>query len=163
MPYAANPYWDTHAKNFPIIRLLCPPLDAGWAALVDDLADRGLLDSTLVVWMGEMGRTPKVSRGGGRDHFGRAWSAVLGGAGVKGGAVVGSTTPDGEHVKDRPIVPTDLLATILSAVGLDPGMQFSARDGVPVDRLDPQKAMAAGQTRRLVDAKANPVTEVLTG
>ncbi|MCA1684378.1 MAG: DUF1501 domain-containing protein [Planctomycetia bacterium] len=138
--------WDTHQQNFDAVEKLCGVLDAGWSTLLTDLRSRGLLDRTLVVWMGEFGRTPKINESAGRDHFPNAWSAVLSGGGVKGGQAVGDTGPDGEQVKDRPVAVPDLLATILKALGIDPTNQNVAENGRPI---------------RLVDPKARPVEGVL--
>ena len=96
--------WDTHAQNFPTIKnTLAPPLDQGLTALLEDLAERGLLDSTLVVMMGEFGRTPKINPNAGRDHHGRANSVLLAGAGIPGGLVIGRT--DAERRQPRPTAP----------------------------------------------------------
>ncbi len=95
--------WDTHAQNFDAVEKLCNVLDAGWATLMTDLRSRGLLEHTLIVWMGEFGRTPKINESAGRDHFPNAWSTVLAGGGIRGGQVIGNTGADGEEVKDRPV------------------------------------------------------------
>ncbi len=87
--------WDTHVENFKSVQSLSETLDAGFATLIADLADRGLLSSTLMVWMGEFGRTPKINANNGRDHFPVAWSTVLMGGGIRGGQVIGKTEPDG--------------------------------------------------------------------
>src|SRR5262245_8161542 len=84
--------WDTHAQNFTMVKSLSEVLDAGWASLMNDLKSRGLLDSTLIVWMGEFGRTPTINGARGRDHYPNAWSTVLAGGGIKGGQVVGKTS-----------------------------------------------------------------------
>ena len=153
--------WDTHSDNFKNLKVLLPLLDGTMSALLADLKDRGLLDQTLVVWMGEFGRTPKFNqKGGGRDHFARAWTVALAGAGLRTGQVVGRTSPDGETVDDRPITARDLMATICLALGIDPAMEFSARDGKPVAKNDSIQQMV-GQAVRLLDASANPVKEVL--
>ena len=110
--------WDTHRDNFPRTRALSLECDAAAAALVEDLRRRGLLDTTLVVWMGEFGRTPR-STGGGRNHWARAWSSVLIGGGIRGGRVVGRTDRDGAEVVDRPITVPDFLATVCSVLGVD--------------------------------------------
>ena len=89
--------WDTHAQNFDAVKSLCGVLDAGWSTLMIDLRSRGLLDDTLIVWMGEFGRTPKINESAGRDHFPNAWSTVLAGGGLKGGQVIGDTGADGER------------------------------------------------------------------
>src|SRR5262249_51915048 len=112
--------WDTHRDNFETVRELSQVLDAGWSTLIDDLEARGLLDQTLVVWMGEFGRTPKINGDNGRDHFPTAWTAVLGGGGIHGGQVVGRTSAGGEIVEQRPVTVPDLLATVCRALGIDP-------------------------------------------
>lgn len=128
--------WDTHANNFDQVRQLSEVLDPAWATLMSDLRDRGLLESTLVLWMGEFGRTPKINENAGRDHFPQAWSVVLGGAGIKGGQVVGSTTASGEEVQDRPVKTADLYATILSALGIDPTSENVSPEGRPIAIVD---------------------------
>jgi hypothetical protein len=110
--------WDTHRDNFPRTRALSLECDAAMAALVTDLESRGLLDSTLVVWMGEFGRTPQCG-GGGRNHWSRAWSSVLIGGGIRGGQVVGRTDRDGATVVDRPISVPDFLGTVCTILGID--------------------------------------------
>ncbi len=137
--------WDTHAQNFDAVGRLGAVLDAGWASLMTDLRSRGMLDSTLIVWMGEFGRTPKINENAGRDHFPNAWSTVLGGGGLKGGQAIGSTGEDGMEVRDRPVSVPDLLATVVKALGLDPMAQNVADNGRPI---------------RLVDPKARPIAEV---
>jgi uncharacterized protein (DUF1501 family) len=138
--------WDTHANNFELVRSLSGTLDRAWATLLADLADRGLLDRTLVVWMGEFGRTPKINPRNGRDHYPGAWSVVLGGGGIKGGQVVGRTSKDGLRVEDRPVSAPDLMATICLALGLDPRKQNPSNVDRPI---------------RLADPSAKPVKEVL--
>jgi len=110
--------WDTHRDNFPRVRALSLECDAAMAGLVTDLKSRGLLDSTLIVWMGEFGRTPQCT-GGGRNHWSRAWSTVLIGGGIKGGQVVGRTDRDGATVVDRPISVPDFLGTVCTILGVD--------------------------------------------
>lgn len=138
--------WDTHDNNFEQVKNLCGTLDNGWATLMRDLRDRGLLDSTLVVWMGEFGRTPGINPRSGRDHFPVAWSVVLGGGGVQGGSIIGRTSADGLAVEDRPVRVPDLMATIFLALGLDPEKQNMSNVGRPI---------------RLADPVAKPVREVL--
>lgn len=138
--------WDTHQGNFPAVRALCEALDAGWAALATDLADRGLLEDTLIVWMGEFGRTPVINTTAGRDHFAEAWSVVLGGGGIKGGQVVGQTGKDGMKVEDRPVAAADLMATICRALGIDPWKQNMSGIGRPI---------------RIADPEAQPIEEIL--
>jgi hypothetical protein len=110
--------WDTHRDNFPRTRALSRECDVAMAALVEDLDRRGLLGTTLVVWMGEFGRTPRCA-GGGRNHWARAWSSVLIGGGIKGGQVVGRTDRDGAAVVDRPVGVPDFLATVCTILGID--------------------------------------------
>jgi Protein of unknown function (DUF1501) len=110
--------WDTHRDNFPRTRALSRDCDVALAALVEDLHQRGLLDSTLIVWMGEFGRTPQCT-GGGRNHWARAWSTVLVGGGIKGGQVVGRSDRHGAEVVDRRIRVTDFLGTLCTILGID--------------------------------------------
>jgi len=138
--------WDTHYDNFAAVQRLCGTLDRPWSALLQDLKDRGLLESTLVVWMGEFGRTPVINPQVGRDHYPKAWSVVLGGGGIRGGTVVGRTSDDGLTVEDRPVTTPDLLATICLALGLDPKKQNLSNVGRPI---------------RLVDFDARPVEEIV--
>jgi len=126
IPYITINYggWDTHKEHFPAMRQKLPQFDAGMATLLQDLSDRGLLDSTIVWCTGEFGRTPKVDSGsawnGGRHHFGPVFSAVLAGGGFKGGRVVGASDAKGETVKDRPVYPWDLLGSMYEMLGIDP-------------------------------------------
>lgn len=129
--------WDTHGENFNAVKQLSGVLDPAWATLMSDLKDRGLLDSTLIVWMGEFGRTPKINPNNGRDHFPAAWSTVLSGGGIRGGQVVGKTSPDGMRVDDRPVNVGDLIATICRGVGLDPSKQNLSSLGRPIRLADP--------------------------
>jgi len=112
--------YDTHADNFNGHKSLLPTMEQGWAALLDDLEDRGLLDDTLVVWMGEIGRTPRINNRSGRDHYVKAWTAALAGGGVKGGLVYGETDRDGVDVKDSPVTEGDFFATVYTTLGIDP-------------------------------------------
>ena len=123
--------WDTHVDNFKSVTSLSETLDAGWSALVDDLKDRGMLDSTLIVWMGEFGRTPKINPNNGRDHFPLAWSTVLMGGGIHGGQAIGKTAADGMSVVERPVVVGDFLATICRGLGIDPTQQNVSNVGRP--------------------------------
>lgn len=135
--------WDTHGGNFPTVRELSAELDAGWSALIDDLDTRGLLSSTTIVWMGEFGRTPQINGSAGRDHFPAAWSAVLGGGGIRGGQAHGRTSADGMTVEEGKIDVGDLLATLCVALGIDPrrqntsdiGRPFKIADGMPVKQV----------------------------
>ncbi len=112
--------YDSHADNFSWHRGLVPPMEHAWAGLMTDLADRGLLENTLIVWMGEIGRTPRINNRNGRDHYVRCWSTALAGCGIKGGLVYGESDQDGVNVKDNPVTEGDFFATIYQALGIDP-------------------------------------------
>jgi len=124
--------WDTHTDNFNQVRGLSQVLDPAWSTLMRDLRDRGMLEHTLVVWMGEFGRTPVINPTGGRDHFPIAWSTVLGGAGIKGGQAYGSSGPDGMKVVDKPVKGPEFLATICAALGIDPKKENFTDEGRPI-------------------------------
>ncbi|HEV3027861.1 MAG TPA: DUF1501 domain-containing protein, partial [Planctomycetota bacterium] len=113
--------WDTHVDNFKSLEPLLGTLDLGFSGLLGDLRCRGLLSSTLVVWMGEFGRTPLINRQKGRDHYGQAFTVALAGGGIAGGRVVGKTDPEGFEIVQDPVTVPDLFATILRAMGSDPG------------------------------------------
>src|SRR5262249_31502085 len=135
---------------FPTTRRNCEALDPAMSALIEDLKDRGLLDSTLVVWMGEFGRTPKFEHtvktaGPGRGHFGRAWSTVLVGGGIQGGQVIGRTDRIGGTVEDRPVTAADFMATICQVLGID----WRKNNQGP-----------GGRTVPLVQKGANPIREL---
>jgi hypothetical protein len=128
-----NTCWDTHQGNFPKLKdLLCPLFDQAFPAFIEDLHERGLLETTLVVALGEFGRTPKLgqftqstnTQKTGRDHWPHAFTALLAGGGVRGGQVYGETTADAGYVRDRPVTPADLTATILYHLGIDPGQHY---------------------------------------
>ncbi len=138
--------WDTHQQNFAAVKGLLGVLDPAWATLMKDLKDRGLLESTQIVWMGEFGRTPKINPQVGRDHFPAAWTSVLCGGGIKGGQVIGKTSADGMKVEDRPVSVQDLFSTMCHALGLDPMKQNLSNVGRPI---------------RLADPTAKPITEIL--
>jgi hypothetical protein len=124
--------WDTHLNNFATVRALSAELDAGWATLMTDLDERGLLDSTTILWMGEFGRTPKINQQGGRDHFPAAWSCVLAGGGIRGGLAHGRTSDDGMTVEDGKVDVGDVLATLCKAIGVDPETQNISEVGRPI-------------------------------
>ena len=111
--------WDTHRDNFPRTRTLSAEADIGMAALIDDLEERGRLDSTLILWMGEFGRSPQITSGGGRNHWARAWSSALVGGGIRGGQVIGKTDATASEVVDRPISIVDFMATLCTLLGID--------------------------------------------
>jgi hypothetical protein len=120
-------YWDTHARNFPQLKNdLLPPFDLGFSALLDDLHQRGLLDETLVVCLGEFGRTPAINRDAGRDHWAACNSVVLAGGGVRGGRIHGASDRNAAYPAAMPVSPGDLAATIYHALGVD--LQLELRD-----------------------------------
>jgi hypothetical protein len=126
--------WDTHQNNFKSLKeRKLPVLDRAYAALLQDLSDRGLLDSTLVVWFGDFGREPKINPSAGRDHWASAGVACMGGGGVKRGEVVGATNPLGEFVIDSPVTPQDLAATIYHALGVPLHTWYRSQDGRPIE------------------------------
>jgi uncharacterized protein (DUF1501 family) len=128
--------WDTHQNNFERTKRLMGILDPAMSALLDELDRRGLANETLVVWMGDFGRTPRINPNDGRDHHPAAWSAVLAGAGIRGGVAHGETDADGAKVvKDAVPVP-NLLATIATVLGLDPGDTAVSPAGRPIALTD---------------------------
>ncbi len=137
-----NPGWDTHQNLDTQLRAgytgakvgvgLIPSLDLAISALLDDLSDRGLLESTLIVVMGEFGRTPKLNTSAGRDHWPRVFSVLLAGGGVKGGQVIGSSDKTGESPHEHPVTPADLAATMFTLLGLDPQLTLQTADGRPI-------------------------------
>jgi hypothetical protein len=142
-PDDGQTFWDTHGNNFPSLKnRLMPPADIAFAALLDDLIARGLLAETLVIWVGEFGRTPRVENAG-RQHWPRCYSAVLAGGGVPGGGVYGSSDKLGAHPATNPVSPPDLTATIYHALGIDPtaeiqdpgGRPWKIADGTPLRQL----------------------------
>jgi hypothetical protein len=139
--------WDTHINNFDTVRRLSEVLDPAWATLIDDLKQRGLLESTLIVWMGEFGRTPRINGNQGRDHWANAWSTVLAGGGIRGGQAVGQTSADGMNIEsERHTSVPDFICTIAHALGLDPTRQNMSNVGRPI---------------RLVEPSGRPLQEVL--
>ena len=124
--------WDTHAKNFEALETeLLPMLDQGLSALLDDLAARGLSDSTLVAVFGEFGRTPRINKDAGRDHWGSCQSILLAGGGIPGGRVVGQSDRIGAYPASEPIDPVDVHATIYQRLGLDPAQTVQDHLGRP--------------------------------
>lgn len=144
-----NRGWDTHENLYTRLKEgytgakvpvgLVPSLDRALTALIQDLEERGMLEETLIVVMGEFGRTPKLNTNGGRDHWPRVFSVALAGGGVAGGQVVGSSDSVGEGPKDRPVTPSDLAATIYTLLGIDPKLELHTNDGRPV-RVAPYEA-----------------------
>jgi len=128
--------WDTHSDNFESCRnRLVPPMDQAFAALLQDLHDRGLLASTLVVWMGEFGRTPQVNSLAGRDHWPNTGCAVFAGAGIRGGQVIGATDEKGAAPKERKVSPEDVARTIYHKLGIDPAKEYLTPQDCPVKLL----------------------------
>jgi hypothetical protein len=125
--------WDMHADIFQTLsdRKL-PELDKAMGALVSDLADRGMLDDTAIIWMGEFSRTPNINGGGGRDHWARSWSVVVGGAGFKRGVAVGETSSDGKEVVTEPYSSQDVMASVLKSLGISLETTFTAKNGRPM-------------------------------
>lgn len=143
---AGSPLWDTHRNNAGRVRdVLCPQFDHTFATLIADLQSRGLLDETLVVVMGEFGRSPKINAAGGRDHWGSCFSVALAGAGIGGGQIIGASDRLGAFPSSRPVTPPDLAATIFHLLGLDPASEF----------IDP-----IGRPRRLTD-NGQPLRELI--
>ena len=128
--------WDTHVDNFTTVASLCAELDAGWASLMEDLQSRGLLESTTILWLGEFGRTPRINRNAGRDHFPAAWSCVFAGGGIAGGQVFGKTSPDGMHVEEAKVGVGDILATLCTAIGVAPGRKNISNTNRPISIVD---------------------------
>lgn len=129
----ANRDWDTHGNNFTDLKnTLLPPTDRGVTALLKDLDARGLLDETLVVWMGDMGRTPRVNKEAGRDHWSYCYSVLLAGGGVKGGQVYGSSDRSAAYPSTNPVSPADIAATIFHCLGIDPRSEMIDQQGRPI-------------------------------
>jgi hypothetical protein len=127
-----NGHWDTHGKNTEGLKQVMPIMDQAYSALLEDLGDRGLLDETLVVWMGEFGRTPKINGGGGRDHWGPVFSVALAGGGIQGGRVYGASDSIGGYPKDGRVQPQDLTATIFHCLGIRHDSEMHDALGRPV-------------------------------
>jgi uncharacterized protein (DUF1501 family) len=159
VPYVTINYkggWDTHKQNFQVMRRRLPEMDKGMATLLQDLAEHGLLDSTIVWWSGEFGRTPKVQWeapwNGGRNHHGQVFSAVVAGGGFKGGQVVGASDAKGEAVKERPVYPCDLIGSMYELLGIDPDAKLPHPQGLTV-RATPSvadKALTGGRLKEIV-------------
>lgn len=115
--------WDTHDDNFDRSKKLCEQFDNPTSVLVNDLADRGLLDQTLILWMGEFGRTPKINPRAGRDHYPRAFSVAMAGCGVHGGQVIGATDAQGADITEQPVQVADLFHTVFHGLGIDPNLE----------------------------------------
>jgi len=133
--------WDTHQKNNERVGKLADQVDPAFAALVHDLKQRRMLDRTLIVWMGEFGRTPKINANAGRDHFPKVFNVALAGAGIKGGQVIGASSPDGADVKDHPVTVPDLLASVCHALKIDPNKETMTPIGRPIKIVDSGKTV----------------------
>src|SRR5664279_833217 len=158
VPYVTINYqgWDTHRQNFQTMQQKLPQMDKGLATLMQDLAERGLLESTIVWWSGEFGRTPKVMWeapwNGGRNHWGKVFSAVLAGGGFKGGHVVGASDATGETVKDRPVYPCDLIGSMYELLGIDPAAKLPHPQGLVVNATPSaaDKAPTGGRLKEII-------------
>jgi hypothetical protein len=141
--------WDTHQNNFTRVRQLTETVDPAISQLVIDLRDRGLLDSTLIIWMGDFGRTPRINARGaqpGRDHYPRAWSSVMLGGGIRGGQVIGRTDAEAATVVDRPVSTLDFMASVCRVMGIDYTKQIQTPIGRPI---------------RIVERGANPINGLI--
>jgi uncharacterized protein (DUF1501 family) len=139
---AALPGWDTHFDNFTKTRSLCSQLDQPFAYLLKDLDERGMLDRTLVVWMGEFGRSPRINPRAGRDHFPRAFSVALAGGGIRGGRVLGGTDRGGEEVAGPAVSEKDLFQTIYKSLGIDAAKEMMSPIGRPIKFVDGGRPVA---------------------
>ncbi len=128
--------WDTHQNNFDRVKTLSGTVDPAFAALIQDLRDRGRLERTLVIWMGEFGRTPRINANSGRDHFPRAYSVALAGAGIKGGQAIGATNEAGTEITRQPVTVPDLFCTFCHALSIDPRKENMTPIGRPIKIVD---------------------------
>ena len=136
--------WDTHQQNHEKVGKPRPSRSIpAFAALITDLKQRGMLRNTLVVWMGEFGRTPKINPNAGRDHFPKVFNVALAGGGVKGGQVIGSSNADGSDVKDHPVSVPDLLASFCHTLKVDTAKEMMSPIGRPIKIVDGGKPVAA--------------------
>jgi uncharacterized protein (DUF1501 family) len=134
--------WDNHQNIFPTFSgQKLPTLDRAMAALVEDLEQRGLLQDTAIMWMGEFSRTPRINGTAGRDHWARSWSVVVGGAGMKGGIAVGKTNEDGTSVETEPYTSQDVMASICKALGISLETTFTSKSGRPMKIANAGKVM----------------------
>jgi uncharacterized protein (DUF1501 family) len=133
--------WDTHQDNFERVKKLSETADPALASLVTDLKERGLLERTLVIWMGEFGRAPKINPRTGRDHYPRAFNVALAGCGIKGGQVIGSTNSDGTDVHSRPVSVPDLFCTFYQALKINARKENMSSLGRPIKIMDKGEAV----------------------
>jgi hypothetical protein len=130
------PGWDTHQDNHERVKALAAQVDPAFATLITDLKQRGRLERTLVIWMGEFGRTPKMNPNAGRDHFPRCFNVALAGGGIRGGQVIGASGADGSEPKDRPVAVNDLLASFCRSLHIDPARENMSPVGRPIKIVD---------------------------
>jgi len=155
VPYVTINYrgWDTHKQHFETMRRKLPEMDTGMATLLQDLSDRGLLETTIIWWSGEFGRGPKVQWeppwNGGRSHYGKCFSAVVAGGGFKGGHVVGASNEKGTEVAERPVYPEDLIASMYELLGIDPDGPLPNARGLKVQVM-PSTEDSGGRLREIV-------------
>ena len=128
-----NGGWDNHGNIFPTLRdTKLPTIDRAMSALVEDLTERGLWEDTVVIWMGEFSRTPRINGNAGRDHWARSWSVAVGGGDIKGGMAVGATSEDGTKVITEPYSSEDLMATVCKGLGISLNTTFTSRNNRPM-------------------------------
>lgn len=155
VPYVTINYrgWDTHKQHFQTVRRKLPEMDRAMAALLQDLDDRGLLDTTIIWWSGEFGRGPKIlwepPWNGGRSHYGKCFCAVVAGGGFKGGRVVGASNENGTEVQQRPVYPQDLLASMYELLGIDPDGPLPNSRGLQVQVM-PSSKNSAGRLKEIM-------------
>ena len=129
--------WDNHRDIFPVLKdQRLPELDQAMSALVEDLNQRGLLETTTLIWMGEFGRTPRINANAGRDHWPRSWSVVVGGGGLQGGQSIGKTDQDGIEVVGKAYEASDLFATLCHSLKIPSDIVYTSRTGRPVKITD---------------------------
>ncbi len=135
--------WDTHQNNFPATKRLCETLDSPFATLIDDLKERGLWSDTLILWLGDFGRTPGINGSAGRDHFPKIGSAVIGGGPIPGGKLIGKTDASGSEIDDSPVSIADLLGTVFELMGIPHDKKYQTDFGSPTEATDKAKPIAA--------------------
>jgi hypothetical protein len=156
-----NPQWDTHAQNADRLQeVLCPQFDIGFTALIEDMERRGLLAETLVIAMGEFGRTPKINANGGRDHWGHVFSFVMAGAGVRTAQVVGSSDKNGAYPASFPLEPQDLTATVCHLLGIPPEATFPHPTGRPMHVTEGEPIRALLGTAPATDDRVKPTGDL---
>ena len=134
--------WDTHQQNHDKVATLAQHVDPAFANLIRDLKEHGMLGHTLVVWMGEFGRTPKINPSAGRDHYPKVFNVALAGGGIRGGQVIGASSPDGSEVKDHPVTVPDLMASLCHALHVDATKEVQTSIGRPIKVVDGGKVVS---------------------